>query len=167
MGKKAKEIIEGISIEEIVQDLKSIYADEWIAHFQYWVFAQALRGVNADTLKKELIKQSLDELKHAEKISKRLIQLGATPPSTFEEIIKLTNCGHMNMPKDLTDYPSFIEEILKSERCAIETYNKLLKKYRFKDHITYELIEELLEDEIDDEEEWENFLDEYKKKINE
>jgi ferritin-like protein len=68
------------------------------------------------------------------------------------------------MPKDMTDYENFIEEILKAERCAIVKYNELIKKYRFKDQITYEIFEELLEDEIDDEETWESFLEQYKKR---
>lgn len=59
------------------------------------------------------------------------------------------------MPNELTDYEGFIEEILKAERCAID---------RYKDHLTYELVEGLLEDEIDDEETWESFLEQYKKR---
>jgi bacterioferritin len=164
MGKKAKEIIEGVAIEEVIKDLYSTYADEWIAHFQYWVFAQSMRGVDADTLRQELLKQSMDELKHAEKIARRIIQLGYVPPSSLEEILKYTGCGQLSMPKDMTDYESFIEEILKAERCAIVKYNELIKKYRFKDQITYEIFEELLEDEIDDEEIWESFLEQYKKR---
>jgi len=39
-----------------------------------------------------------------------------------------------------------------------------LKKYRYKDHLTYELAEELLEDEVDDEETWESFLEQYRRR---
>jgi ferritin-like protein len=41
------------------------------------------------------------------------------------------------------------------EGCAIETYNKLAEKYRTTDLVTHEMFEDLLEDEVDDEEEWE------------
>jgi bacterioferritin len=164
MGKKSREIIEGISIEEVIKDLRSAYADEWIAHFQYWVFAQSMKGVDADTFKKELLKQSMDELGHAEKIARRIVQLGYVPPSNLEDIIKLSTCGELSMPENMTDYESFIEEILKAERCAIAKYNELIKKYRFKDQITYELFEDLLEDEVDDEETWESFLEQYKRR---
>jgi Protein distantly related to bacterial ferritins len=164
MGKKAREIIEGISIEEVINDLNSVYADEWISHFQYWVFAHAMKGVDADTFKKELLKQSMDELGHAEKIARRIIQLGFTPPSNLEDIVKYSGCGELKIPENLTDYEGFIEEILRAERCAITKYNELLKKYRYKDHLTYELAEELLEDEVDDEETWESFLEQYRRR---
>jgi hypothetical protein len=45
MSKKSSEIINGISLGEIIKDLYSIYADEWLAYFQYWVFAQSMKGV--------------------------------------------------------------------------------------------------------------------------
>ena len=33
MGQKGKEIIE-ISVNEVIKDLNSAYADEWLAHYQ-------------------------------------------------------------------------------------------------------------------------------------
>jgi len=123
-----------------------------------------MKGVDADTFKKELLKQSIDELGHAEKIARRMIQLGYVPPSTLEEILKFTTCGQLTMPENVTDYESFIEKILRAERCAIAKYNELIKKYRFKDQITYELFEDLLEDEVDDEETWESFLEQYRRR---
>jgi ferritin-like protein len=45
--------------------------------------------------------------------------------------------------------------VLESEACAIETYNRLAEKYRTTDLVTHEMFEDLLEDEVGDEEEWE------------
>ena len=53
MGQKGREILE-IDAKEVINDLNSAYADEWLAHFQYSLFAQIIEGINADTLKKEL-----------------------------------------------------------------------------------------------------------------
>jgi pimeloyl-ACP methyl ester carboxylesterase len=50
-----------IDVKEVINDLNSAYADEWLAHFQYFLFAQVIEGIDADTLKKE----SMDELNHA------------------------------------------------------------------------------------------------------
>ena len=55
------------------------YADEWLAHYQYWLTAQWIRSMNADTLKQVLLQQSADELMHAEILANRIIQLGGTP----------------------------------------------------------------------------------------
>jgi ferritin-like protein len=36
MGQKGKEIVE-ISVQELIDDLNSAYADEWLSHFQYFL----------------------------------------------------------------------------------------------------------------------------------
>ena len=50
MGRTAKEIVKA-NIQEIISDLDKAYADEWLAHYQYWLTAQWIRGMDADTLK--------------------------------------------------------------------------------------------------------------------
>ena len=57
-----------------------------------------------------------------------------------------------------------IELVLEGERCAIDKYNKLAKKYHMKDLVSHEIFEDLLKDEVSDEEDWENFLPGLKQK---
>ena len=71
MGRKTREIVKA-NITDIIQDLNKAYADEWLAHYQYWLTAQWIRGLDADTLRDILIEQSNDELGHAEKIANRI-----------------------------------------------------------------------------------------------
>jgi bacterioferritin len=73
MGRTAKEIVKA-NIQEIISDLDKAYADEWLAHYQYWLTAQWIRGMDADTLKAVLLQQSADELMHAEILANRIIQ---------------------------------------------------------------------------------------------
>jgi bacterioferritin len=68
LGTKSREIIRA-KIDDVLADLTKAYADEWLAHYQYWLTAQWIRGLDADTLKDVLIGQSNDELGHAEKIA--------------------------------------------------------------------------------------------------
>ncbi len=154
MGQKGREILE-IDAKEVINDLNSAYADEWLAHFQYSLFAQIIEGINADTLKKELEQQSLDEMNHAKKIGDRIIQLGAIPTT---KIMETSTCGFSEPPEDRSDLRRIVELVIKGERCAIEKYNRLAKKYHMKDLVTHEIFEDLLTDEVNDEEDWENFL---------
>lgn len=154
MGEKGKEIIE-IDVKEVINDLNSAFADEWLSHFQYFLYGQVIKGIDADTLKKELEKQSMDELGHAKILSDRLIQLGSTPTVN---IMETSTCGFLPPPEDRTDIKSIIELVLESERCAIDKYNKLAKKYHMKDLVTHEIFEALLNDEVSDEQDWEDFL---------
>ncbi len=154
MGQKGREIVES-DIKEVLDDLNSAFADEWLSHYQYFLYAQVIKGIDADALKKELEKQSMDELGHAKILSDRIIQLGSTPTVN---IMETSTCGFLPPPEDRTDIKSIIKLVLESERCAIEKYNKLAKKYHMKDLVTHEIFEDLLNDEVSDEQDWEDFL---------
>ncbi len=75
-----------------------------------------------------------------------------------------TTCGFSPPPEDRADLVHVIELVLEGERCAIEKYNRLAKKYHMKDLVTHEIFEDLLTDEVSDEEDWENFLPGLKQK---
>jgi bacterioferritin len=154
MGKKGQEIVE-IELDEVLKDLNSAYADEWLAHYQYFLYAQVIEGINADILKSKLEEQSKDELKHAEELIERILQLGGEPTT---DVMNASTCGFSEPPADRSDLASVVELVLKGERCAIEKYNKLAKKYHMKDLVTHEIFEDLLVDEVADEEDWENFM---------
>jgi len=153
LGRVGREIVRA-DINEVLRDLQQAYADEWLAHYQYWVAAQWLRGIDADTLRPVLLRQAMDELQHAEKLAQRIIQLGGEPLLDFNLLLKTSRCGYIAPPKDPTDIKRVIEDVLKSEACAIKFYNEMVKKYRETDYVTHEIFEDLLEDEVADEEEW-------------
>ena len=108
MGQKGREIVE-IDTKEVINDLNSAYADEWLAHFQYFLFAQVIEGIDAETLKKELEKQSMDEMNHAKILGDRIIQLGGTPTTKLTET---SSCGFSPPPEDRTDLVRVIELVL-------------------------------------------------------
>lgn len=157
MGKKGKEIVKA-KIKDVIDDLNKAYADEWLAHYQYWLTGHWIRGIDADTLRNVLLEQSEDELKHAEKIAGRIIQLGGTPVMSPAKLIASSGCGYTEPPKDPTNLKQVVKDVLAAEACAIEAYNRLALKYRSTDLVTHDLFEELLSDEVSDEEEWENFM---------
>lgn len=157
MGKKAREIVR-TNLEDIIKDLNTAYSDEWLAHYQYWLTAKWIRGIDADTLAPVLEQQSLDELGHAKKLAKRIIQLGGAPVMNPSELLQRAGCGYKEPPKDRTDLKQVIQDVLNAEACAITFYSSMVEKYRTTDLVTHEIFEDLLRDEVDDEEQWENFL---------
>jgi bacterioferritin len=138
MGQKDKEILE-MDVTEVIRDLNSAYAE----------------GIDAETLKEKLEKQSNDEMNHAKELVNRILELGGKPTT---DIMKASTCGFSEPPEDYSDLARVIELVLQGERCAIEKYNTLAKKYHMKDLVTHEIFEDLLKDEVSDEEDWENFL---------
>jgi bacterioferritin len=157
MGKKGKEIVKA-NVVDVVKDLNASYCDEWLAHYQYWLTARWIRGIDADTLRSVLEKQSADELGHAGKLAERIIQLGGQPVMNPAQLLQKAGCGYKEPPADPTDLKKVIQDVLDAEACAIDYYNKMTEKYRSTDIVTHEIFEDLLKDEVDDEEEWEKFL---------
>jgi bacterioferritin len=157
MGKKARQIVKA-DVNKVLKDLTTAYSDEWLAHYQYWLTAKWIKGLDADTLIPVLEEQSLDELGHAKKLAERIIQLGGTPVMHPSQLIEKCGCGYKEPPKDPTDLKQVIQDVLHAEACAIEFYSKMAEKYRATDIVTHEIFEDLLKDEVDDEEQWERFL---------
>lgn len=149
MGTKAREII-GMDVGKLVKLLRAAFSDEWLAYFQYWVGAKVVKGPMKDAVIAELMQHAADELRHAGMLALRIVALGGAPVTKPEDWYKLTNCGY-----DAPDDP-YVETILaqniKGERCAITTYSALLKKTKDADPVTYNMVVQILQDEVTHEE---------------
>lgn len=157
MGKKGREIVRA-DLNEVIEDLNRAYSDEWLAHYQYWLSARWIRGIDADALRSVLEEQSRDELGHAGKLAERILQLGGEPVMHPSRLVERCGCGYKQPPSDPTDLKRVIQDVLDAEACAIQFYSKMAEKYRSTDMVTHEIFEDLLKDEVGDEEEWERFL---------
>jgi bacterioferritin len=157
MGKQGREIVRA-DIDEVISDLTKAYSDEWLAHYQYWLAARWIKGIDADTLRAVLEKQSEDELGHAEKLGERILQLGGELVMHPSQLLEKCGCGYKQPPSDPTNLRQVIQDVVEAEGCAIQFYSKMAEKYRITDVVTHEIFEDLLKDEVSDEEEWERFL---------
>ncbi len=157
MGRKAREIVKA-DVNEVIKDLTTAYSDEWLAHYQYWLAARWIRGMDADTLRPVLEEQSMDELGHAKELAERIIQLGGEPVMHPSQLLAKAGCGYKEPPKDPTNLKQLVQDVLEAEGCAIGFYSRMTEKYRTTDVVTHEIFESLLKDEVEDEEQWEKFL---------
>jgi len=78
MGTKGIAIV-GMDVNELLETLNRAFADEWLAHYQYWLGAKLAKGPMKDAVITELLQHAADEMRHAEMITTRIIQLGGTP----------------------------------------------------------------------------------------
>ena len=132
-----------------------------MSHYQYFLYAQVIEGIDAETLKEKLEEQSKDEMNHAKELINRILELGGKPTT---DIMKASTCGFSEPPEDYSDLTRIIELVLEGERCAIEKYNSLAKKYHMKDLVTHEIFVDLLTDEVSDEEDEGEFVTSNKQK---
>lgn len=157
MARVGNSIIKGLDISEIVKLLNKAYADEWLAHYQYFIEAKVVKGIMKDAAIVELNQHAADELRHATMLADRIIQLGGIPLLSPKDWMKKTNCGY-DEPSDF-DVVSILKDAIKGEQCAINTYSGLLELTKDKDIITYDIVSQILADEVAHEEDLQTLHD--------
>ena len=156
MGKLAVNIVDkaGVRVPLLVEELNKAYSDEWLAYIQYMAGAQVASGMPRPNLVPELEEHAAEELDHAKKLAKRIIELGGTPIIEPKMWYKYSTCGYA-VPKD-PDAKVILEQNLRSERCAISVYNKLINMLDGRDPVTHRLLVKILEEEIEHEQDLED-----------
>jgi len=155
MGRKSIEII-GINVDELIHQLNSALAEEWLAFYQYWIGARVMVGPMRGDIEKELLLHATQELNHAVLVVGRIIQLGGTPILTPADWFKYARCKY-DAPTD-----PYIERVLQQnlegERCAIQRYQEIAQLTNGKDFATYQIATTILNEEIEHEEDIESWL---------
>ncbi len=156
MGMKGREMVEkaGLDVEKLIAMLNKAYCDEWLAYYQYWIGARLAVGIPRATLTTEMEEHAGEELEHASKLAKRIIELGGTPEIDPANWKKLSTCGYM--PPDNPTVEELLEQNIHGERCAIAVYEKILNYVRGKDMITGHLVRHIMQEEVEHEQELED-----------
>jgi len=150
MARVGNSIIKGLEVKEIIDTLNKAYADEWLAYYQYFIESKVVKGLMKDAAITELNQHAADELRHATMVADRILQLGGTPLLHPNDWTKYSNCGY-DAPNDF-DVVSILKDAIKGEQCAINTYSNILDLTRNKDIVTYDLVSQILADEVEHEE---------------
>ena len=90
MGEMAQRISK-TEKEDLLNHLQSAFAEEWLAYYQYWIGAKVAEGKERPKVTEEFYEHANEELKHADWLADRIIQLGSTPilnPKDWEEHAK-------------------------------------------------------------------------------
>ena len=171
MARRGNSIIKGLDINTIITGLNKAYADEWLAYYQYFIEAKVVKGIMKDAAIAELEQHAADELRHANMVADRILQLGGTPLLNPQDWFTHTNCGYEE-PKNF-DVVSILEDSIKGEQCAISVYSELADMTRNKDIVTYDIVSQILADEVEHEEDLQalfdditEFITDIKKNIN-
>ena len=157
MARVGKSIIKGIEVQEVINKLNRAYADEWLAYYQYFIEAKVVKGLMKDAAIVELNQHAADELRHATMVADRIIQLGGVPLLHPNDWLQQSHCGY-DAPKDF-DVVAILKDAIKGEQCAIATYSNILDMTREKDIVTYDIVSQILADEVEHEEDLQSLHD--------
>ena len=150
-------ILKGIEAEQVTQLLNKAYCDEWLAYYQYFIESKVVKGIMKDAAITELDQHAADELRHATMVANRIIQLGGTPILHPKDWLTHANCGY-EAPED-PDVLSVLEQAIKGEQCAIGVYSEIVEITREKDIVTYDMVSQILADEVEHEEDLQALYD--------
>lgn len=163
MGTYGRRLV-GDKADHIIGLLNKALADEWLAHYQYWIGAKVIKGPMKESVSAELLQHAADEMRHAEMVADRIVQLGGTPVLHPKEWLEKTNCGY-DAPEDAF-VKNIIDQNVKGEQCAISVYDKLMKETREVDQITWEIAAEIIRDEVEHEEDLQALAEDFDLMIN-
>jgi bacterioferritin len=158
MGTRGREIV-GMDVNKLVELLNKAYADEWLAYYQYWLGAKVAKGPMKEAVIAELVQHAADELRHADMLTLRIIQLGGTPVLNPVDWPKFSNCGY-DAPAD-PFVAKLLEQNIKGEQCAISVYKSIMDLTVNKDPVTYNMALQILQDEVEHEEDLQSLQEDF------
>lgn len=125
MGTKGREIV-GRHAERVIELLNKAFVDEWLAYHQYWIGAKVVAGPMKDAVTAELMQHASDELRHADMVANRIIQLGGRPVTTPGKWFEWANCSYED-PAD-PFVRKILEQNIAGEQCAIAVYHPFSRR---------------------------------------
>ena len=155
MGEMAKKIAKN-DLEETINYLNQAFSEEWLAYYQYWLGAKVAAGAMRPEVEEEFKEHAGEELKHADWLADRIIQLGGVPALSPEDWFKLARCKYM--PPKNPNTKTLLAENLEAERCAIGRYEGICNLTHGKDYETFRLSEKILKEEIQHEQDIEDYI---------
>lgn len=138
-----------IDKNDIISVLKTLYAEEIIAWYQYYIVSKFMCGHERPSIEKMFIDTAKDELDdHANKLLKRIAELGGDISliADLSNITNLTKCEYM-MPQPPYSTIQLLKDNIKAEQCAINNYIELADLTKNKDYTTYCIALDILADE--------------------
>ncbi|MBC7940479.1 MAG: ferritin-like domain-containing protein, partial [Chitinophagaceae bacterium] len=111
-------------------------------------------GVSSPKIAEEFLVHANEELAHADRIAKRIVQLGGEPDFNPERLLARSHAGY--------DESGTLNEMILSnlvaERVAVETYRQMIDLIGDKDPTTRRLLEDILADEEEHADELKDWL---------
>ena len=113
-------------------------------------YGEVIKGPMKEAVIAELLQHAADELRHADMVAGRIIQLGGTPVPEPKKGYDKASCGYEAPDDPLVG--AILNQNIKGERCAIGFYKRLLDATQGKDPVTYNMVLQILQDEVAHEE---------------
>jgi len=162
MARVAREMVEqaGINVEELLELLVSNAAAELTTYYYYTILRVNLIGLEGEGIKEIAEVARVEDRNHFEALVPRIYELGGELPENMKDFHDLSACPPASLPKDPTNVKEMLKVLVEAERCAVRGYTQVCNMTAGKDHRTYDLSLAILNEEIEHESWFSEFLGE-------
>jgi ferritin-like protein len=162
MAKVAREVVEraGIDVDALLEILVANAAAELTTFYYYTVLRANLIGLEGEGIKEIAEAARIEDRNHFEALVPRIYELGGKLPEDMKEFHDLSACPPAKLPDDPTDIKAMLTVLVEAERCAVRGYSQVCSMTAGKDHRTYALALAILNEEIEHESWFSEFLGE-------
>jgi len=162
MAKVAREMVEkaGVNLDELIKLLVKNAAAELTTYYYYTILRVNLIGLEGEGLKQIAETARIEDRNHFEALVPRIYELGGELPKDMRAFHDMSACPPASLPKDPTDIKAILKVLVEAERCAVRGYTNICNITAGKDHRTYALAQAILNEEIEHESWFSEFLGE-------
>ena len=162
MAKVAQEMVRksGVDLDKLLKLLIKNASAELTTFYYYTILRANLIGLEGEGLKEIAETARIEDRNHFEALVPRIYELGGKLPDDMKAFHDISACPPANLPKDPTDVMAILKVLVEAERCAVRGYTHLCDMTVGKDHRTYDLVLAILNEEIEHESWFSEFLGE-------
>ena len=150
----------GIDVDELLKLLVANAAAELTTFYYYTILRVNLIGMEGEGLKEITEDARIEDRNHFEALVPRIYELGGELPGDMKAFHDCSACPPARLPKDPTDVKAILKVLVGAERCAVRGYTNICNLTAGKDHRTYGLAQAILNEEIEHEAWFAEFLGE-------
>ncbi len=162
MAKVAREMVQraGVDVDQLLELLVKNASAELTTYYYYTILRANLVGLDGETVKEIAETARIEDRNHFEALMPRIYELGGALPRDMKEFHDMSACPPAYLPEDLSDVNAILKVLAAAERCAVRGYTQICDMTAGKDHRTYDLALAILNEEIEHESWFSEFLGE-------
>jgi ferritin-like protein len=150
----------GVDVTKLLDLLVRNAAAELTTFYYYTILRCNLIGLEGEGIKEIAEVARIEDRNHFEALTPRIYELGGKLPNDMKAFHDCSACPPANLPKDPTDIKAMLTVLVEAERCAVRGYSNICNITAGKDHRTYDLSLAILNEEVEHESWFSEFLGE-------
>lgn len=170
MAKVARQMVEdaGLDVSVLLDKLVAAAGAEFTTFYYYTILRVSAIGMEGEGLKEIIEDARIEDRNHFEALVPRIYELGGEIPRDIRAFADQAGCPDAYLPDSLaggrTPKEQSLQDLLtvlvEAERCAVRTYSDICNYTVGKDHRTYDLSLAILNEEVEHEAWFSEFLGE-------